>query len=73
MSAIDLKMTGGTMEVRSDESLTLLTFDIEPMDQYTNIPMDQLTNGPIDHEPMDQWTNGPMPAYSFTEVVGGNL
>ena len=45
------KMTGGTPEVRSDKSLTLLTFG--PMDQWTNGPMDQWTNGP-----MDQWYNG---------------
>ena len=32
-----------------------LTFDIQPMDQWTNGQMDQWTNGP-----MDQWTNGPM-------------
>ena len=32
------KMTGGTQEVRSHKSLTLLTFDIQPMDQWT---MDQ--------------------------------
>ena len=47
MAAIDstwLKMTGGTPEVRSDKSLTLLTFDIQPMDQWTNGPMDQWTN-----------------------------
>ena len=53
------KMTGGTPEVRSDKSLTLLTFNIwhstnSPMDQWTIGPMDQWTN-----EPMDQWTNGP--------------
>ena len=48
-----LKMTGGTPEVRSDKSLTLMTFG--PMDQRTNGIMDQWTNGP-----MDQWTNGPM-------------
>ena len=53
-------MTGGTQEVRSDKSLTLMTFNIRhstngPMDQRTNGPMDQWTNGP-----MDQWTNGPM-------------
>ena len=47
-----VKMTGGTPEVRSDKSLTLMTFNI----QYsTNGPMDQRTNGP-----MDQWTNGLM-------------
>ena len=27
------KMTGGTPEVRSDKMFTLLTFDIQPMDQ----------------------------------------
>ena len=32
------KMTGETPEVRSDKSLTLLTFG--PMDQWTNGPMD---------------------------------
>ena len=31
------KMTGGTPEVRSDKSLTLLTFG--PMDQWTNGPV----------------------------------
>ena len=31
---LQLKMTGGTPEVRSDKSLTLLIF--EPMDQWTN-------------------------------------
>ena len=54
------KMTGGTPEVRSDKSLTLMTFNIQhstngPMNQRTNGPMDQWTNGL-----MDQWTNGPM-------------
>ena len=44
------KMTGGTPEVRSNKSLTLmnLTFDIQLMDQWTNGPMDQGTNGPMD-------------------------
>ena len=56
----DNKMIGGTPEVRSDKSLTLMTFNIRhsnngPMDQRTNGPMDQWTNGL-----MDQWTNGPM-------------
>ena len=32
------KITGGTLEVRSDKSLTLLTFDIQPMDKWTNGP-----------------------------------
>ena len=45
-------MTGGTPEVRSDKSLTLMTFNIQ---HSTNGPMDQQTNGP-----MDQWTNGLM-------------
>ena len=36
-----LNMTGGTLEIRSDKSLTLLTFDIQPMDQWTNGPMEQ--------------------------------
>ena len=54
------KMTGGTPEVRSDKSFTLMTFNIRhstngPMNQRTNGPMDQWTNGP-----MDQWNNGPM-------------
>ena len=39
-------MTGGAPEVRSDKSLTLLTFDILHMT--------------FDIQPMDQWTNGPM-------------
>ena len=39
-------MTGGTPEVRSDKSLTLLTFGL--MDQWINGPMDQWTNGPMD-------------------------
>ena len=47
-----MKMIGGTPEVRSDKSLTLLTFDIW---HSTNGPMDQLSNGPI-----VQWTNEPM-------------
>ena len=41
-------MTGGTPELRSDKSLSLLTFDIQPMDRWTNGPMDQWTNGPMD-------------------------
>ena len=54
------KITGGTPDVRSDKSLTLMTFNIPhsnngPMDQRNNGPMDQWTNGL-----MDQWTNGPM-------------
>ena len=49
-------MTGGTPEVSSHKSLTLLTFEIlhstnGPMDQWTNGPMWKWTNGP-----MDQWT-----------------
>ena len=45
-----LKMTGVTSEVRSDKSLTLMTFNIQhstngPMDQWTNVLMDQWTNG----------------------------
>ena len=65
-----IKMTGGTLEVSSDISLTLLTFeirfltfDIQPMDQWTNGTMEQWTNGPMDqwtNGPMDQWFNGPM-------------
>ena len=47
-----VKMTGGTPEVRSVKSLTLMTFNIRHL---TNGPMDQRTNGPI-----DQWTNGLM-------------
>ena len=39
------KMTGGTPEVRSDKSLTLMTFNIQ---HSTNGPMDQWTNGPMD-------------------------
>ena len=39
------KMTGGTPEVRSDKNLTLLTFDIQPIDQWTNSPMVQWSNG----------------------------
>ena len=62
------KMTGGTPEVRSDKSLTLMTFYFRhstngPMDQRTNGPMDQWTNGPMDqwtNGPIVQWTNGPM-------------
>ena len=59
-----IKMTRGTPEVRSDKSLTLLTFDIWfltidiwhlTFNQWTNGPIVQWTNGP-----MDQWTNGPM-------------
>ena len=52
-----LKMTGVTPEVRSDKSLTFVTFDIL---HSTNRPMDQWTNGPVDQwssGPMDQWTN----------------
>ena len=58
-------MTGGTPEVRSDKSLTLVTFNIQhstkgPMDQWTNGPMDQWINGP-----KDQWTNnGPIVDWS---------
>ena len=42
----DTKMAGGTPEVRSDKSLTSMTFNIrhstnEPMDQWTKSPMDQ--------------------------------
>ena len=62
------KMTGGTPEVPSDKSLTLLTFNIlhstdGPMDQWTNGQMDKWTNGPMNqctNGPMTQWTNGPM-------------
>ena len=53
------KMTGGTPEVRSDKSLTLLTWTNGPMDQRTNGPMDQWSNGP-----MDRWTNGQMDQWS---------
>ena len=47
-----IKITGGTPEVRSDKSLTLLTFDffyIQTMDQWTNGPMVKWSNGPMDH------------------------
>ena len=65
------KMTGGTLAVRSDKSLTLLAFDIWFLTfdiwhltydiwHSTNGPMDQRTDGPMDHGPMDQRTNGPM-------------
>ena len=46
-------MTGGTPEVRSDKSLTLLTFGLT--DKWNNGIIDQWTNGP-----MVQWTNEPM-------------
>ena len=36
------KMTGGTPEVRSDKSFTILTFDI------CYLTFNQLTNGPVD-------------------------
>ena len=52
-----LKMTGGTPEVRSDKSLTLLTFG--PMDQWINGLIEQLTNGQ-----MDQWSHGPIVQWS---------
>ena len=39
------KMTGGTPEVRSDKSFTLMTFNIP---HSTNGPMDQWTNGLLD-------------------------
>ena len=51
-------MTGGNPEVRSDFiDIWYLTFDIQPMDQWTNGPMvhwsneptTQLSNGPMDH------------------------
>ena len=47
----NIKMTGGTPEVRSDKSLTLLTYDILhfTFNQRTNGPTDQWTNGPMDH------------------------
>ena len=59
----ETKMTGGTPEVRSDKSLTLLTFDIWfltfdiwhmtfYMDQWTNWPMDQWTR---------EWREFPFP------------
>ena len=55
-------MTGVAPEVRSDKSLALLTFDVQfftfyilhmtfdikPMDRWTNGPMDQLTNALVD-------------------------
>ena len=58
LRTLPLKMTGGTPEVRSDKSLTLLTFDIQPMDQWTNSPMDQWTMDQLTNGPIDQWTNG---------------
>ena len=54
------KMTGGTPEVRSDKNLTLLTFDIQPMDQWTNGAVEQWSNVLWSDKPKDQWTNGPM-------------
>ena len=57
----DKKMTGGTPEVRSDKSLTLMTFG---RDKWTNGPMDQWNNGP-----MDQWSNGPMDQWSHGPIV----
>ena len=44
--ATQVKMTGGTPEVRSNKSLTLMTFNIRQL-------MDQWTNGPMDPGPMD--------------------
>ena len=46
-------MTGGTPEVRSDKSLTLMTFNIRHStngltDQWTNGSVDKGTNGPMD-------------------------
>ena len=42
---IGKKMTGGTPEVRSDKSLTSMTFNIR---HSSNGPMDQWTNGLMD-------------------------
>ena len=50
------KMTGGTPEVSSGKSLTLMTYNIR---HSTNGPMDQQTNGP-----MDQWSHGPIVQWS---------
>ena len=41
-----IKITGGTPEVRSDKSLILLTFDIWFL-TFDIPPMDQWSNGPI--------------------------
>ena len=70
-------MTGGTPELRSDKSLTLMTFNIQhsnngPTDQRINGPMDQWTNGTMDqwtNGPMVQWTNGPMDQWSHGPIV----
>ena len=64
------KMTGGTLEVRSDKSLTLLTFG--PMDQWTNLIIDQWTNGPMVqwiNGPLDQWSIGPMVQWTNEPMV----
>ena len=61
------KIIVGTPEVRSDKSLTLLTFDIQPIHQWTNGPMVQWYNGPMaqgSNGPMDQRTN--VPIYQWT-------
>ena len=76
-NTVKKKMTAGTLEERSDKSLTLMTFNIQhstngPMDQRTNGPMDQWTNGLMDqwtNGPMYQWTNGPMDQWSHGPIV----
>ena len=68
-----IKMTGGALEVRSDQMLTLLTFGIWLLTfDFWHLTFDiwqsifdiwNLTNGLMDqwtNGPMEQWTNEPM-------------
>ena len=57
-------MTGGPPEVRSEKLLSLMPFDFQPIDQWTNGQMDQWSNGP-----MDQWTTGSIDQWSNGQKV----
>ena len=64
----DLRNSGGTLRQKFNH----LTFDVQPMDQWsngsmvkwTNVPMDQWSNGPI-----DQWTQGLIYQWSNSPMV----
>ena len=62
MQTESLKMTGGTLEVRSDKSLTLLTNNIW---HSTNGPMDQRTRYPQDIPKISWGYSEDIPNYGF--------
>ena len=72
VNTIQRKMTGGTLEVRSDKILSFLTFDIQPMDQWTKGSTDQWTNDQLYHwsiVSLVHWSIGPLVPWSIGPLV----